>query len=272
MNEPGGVDPYYDQYNPIQSRFESARAFIQGFTDSISMSSTTIRQSVVVFSGPNLDDPDYENTPVIGDFVLFNNTASESNTAFQDFLTNDMSLLMGGANTPEALNFVRTQVLTSQTQRPGVFRFVVLITDGAPSNGSEEPDDGLVFDTIEAIQSIQTENNAFVVFLKTVNTEGSYPSEWNETVFDYTYLVEDFVYLSSLTDTFLCNLTETHRPTTSPTMSMPTSNPTTSVPTASPVLCTPGNVTCCVSTAILGKLCCLELTGKTVAKTHSAQC
>jgi len=252
-----GGDAVYNEYYEMLTltRFEYARVLIQNFTDTITMSSTTIRQSLVVFSGPNLADPEFETLPVIGNTLLLNNSNAASNSGFQTFVTNDMVLMGGTTNTPEALNFVRTHVLSPQTHRNGAFRYVILITDGAPTDDYGSDSLERVSATVDEVRSLQSEDNAFVILMQNILTGGdNYPSEWNSTVFDHIYQFEDFILLPDLADDFLCNLGDTLRPTASPTTSVPTTSPTTSVPTASPVQCFPGNVTCCVSPVFLSTL------------------
>lgn len=239
-------DYYYSQ--PVPTQFDKTREFVAGFTDLVSMSPTSVRQSVVLFAGEDwADTPDglqYQFGQNIGPVLQLNETDANSNAGFQSFLETNFSIMYGTTNTPYAIDYVRTQVLTTANQRPGAFRIVILITDGYPTDIFGADNATMAAETEVAVTNLQAEDGALFVSVKV--SPPAYPPSWFVTIADKIYEVNSFMDLQGLLDTFLC-WDPTFKPTTSPTTSTPSTMPTTSTPTSAPTLCIPGDVTCCVS-------------------------
>lgn len=206
--------------------FQVVKDFVQTFTDQTAMSSQLVRQAFLNFGGP--DQLGFSVNSTIGTFVNFSNPVSESQVDFKVALSNS-SGVGGSTNTPVAVDFARSDILTSDTVRPGFKRIVVLMTDGFPTNATGHNTDGTA--TEQAVQDMIMEDNVTFVFVQFVGGQ-AYPPQWFDGTAHVVYETT-IATLPTLAPTFLCQLSS-DSPTSSPTPLAPSTSPLTSAPSQAP--------------------------------------
>lgn len=202
--------PVYDEYEVrhgnedalLEDKFGTLKQFMLNFTSRYSyMCEGGMRQVFVEYAGPYYDlGGRYAGFQLIHDFMNFTDPISSHPDLFKQRV--ETLVASGGTTaTAAAIDFVREEVLTNDTYRPGSVRIVILGTDGAPTDlhgmDSDEEDDKAE----EAVRRIKVDDDVFFVFLKFGD---DYREEWFKGVADAIYDTS-FVSLGNLLDEqFLC--------------------------------------------------------------------
>lgn len=237
------------EYEDPSYNFTYLKAFIANFSGTLSMSPSTIRQGFVEFAGQtqNVDDPEPIGQ-IIGSVLNLTDADASSNTGFVALLAG-LDVMGGSTNTPAAIDYVRTQMLTEANRRPGVQRVVILGSDGYPSgpDGFFSPE--LANQSVVAAQALRDEDGAVFIFLRIGD---DYPANWFSTIAERIYSVATFTDLNSLLQNgnqFLClgediitrapsaaPIVPSLQPTATPTLPtrQPSATPSTSRPSRTP--------------------------------------
>ncbi|KAH9258911.1 hypothetical protein BASA81_002975 [Batrachochytrium salamandrivorans] len=207
--------------------------FIAELAGLMPMSPTQIRMAFVQYAGPSFHEPGIYDTIV--DFSNFTQALATDAGLFADRVL-ALQPYGGSTATAEALDFVRTNVLTADTARPGSKRIVVLATDGGPTDPYGVNSDDAVLDAERAVQQLKDEHDILFVLLK---PGSDYPNNWFGETIDFAYDTTFSTLMDLLDNSFLCispteSPTTTGTPTASPTALPTTNQPTSSVPTTSP--------------------------------------
>lgn len=207
--------------NMSSDAFDNITRFIESFSQqSVTMGPSNTRQGFLQFGGVSNGDVSSQTV-----YQNLNVTQAEASnvTAFTQ-LVRGLNVQGGSTNIAGALDFVREAMFSPSNLRPGSTRFVVLFTNGTPTDEFGLPTNQTLTQAVAATERLIQEDNVVFVVIRVQSTDYIDDVEPISLIYDSQYI--NLVDL--LDQSFLCL-------------------PVTTTPSAAPTVCEPGVVTCCVS-------------------------
>lgn len=203
------TSPVYQEYEGLllEDWTRDMRQFITDFTAQVIMSPTDTRQAIVQYAGEYWVNDVYSAFTTIGPYRTFSDPTATSNSLWNSHISSVVTI-GGTSNTTGAIDWVRMNILTPDTVRPGATRIVVLVVDGAPSNRAGIPsnleNDALVVAAETSAAALVAEDGAIFVVLEYANDQ--YPPNWFTDVAHSIYLATSVSQLNALltSSEFLC--------------------------------------------------------------------